>query len=423
MTTEGSLPGEPSAGRSLRRVSRSRDDRVIAGVCGGLARSLGLDPLVLRVAAVVLTLAGGTGLFAYLTAWVMLPNEDGGESLADRAVGRRRFDPAEVVAVGAIVLGLVLLVRQSGLWFSDTVVWPAVLAGVGVAIIWRQAGDDERPSLMQVVGRLPRPGTPAFDLRSRRVALARVVVGVLLVVAGVAVFLAVSDAFSAVRQGLLATAVIVAGLALVTGPWWLRLGRELTAERRQRIRSEERAEMAAHLHDSVLQTLALIQRNAGDRQAVVTMARRQERELRGWLYAEGGDGLTDEDTLSGAIARAAAEVEERHGVSVDVVTVGDCRLDEQVGAVVAAAREAMVNAAKWSGAPTVSVYAEARDGEVAVFVRDWGSGFDLASVGPDRHGVRESISARMARHGGRAVVRTAPGDGTEVELTVRRAVG
>ena len=423
MTTETSGPGGTGTGRRTAGLSRSRDDRVVAGVCGGLARSLGVDPLVLRVAAVVLTLAGGTGLLAYVTAWVMLPQDQGGESLASRAVSLRRFDPAEAVAIGAIVLGLVLLVRETRLWFSDTVVWPVVLAAIGLAVIWRQAGDDDQASLVRVAGWLPRSGGQVFDLRSRRAALARVVAGVLLVVAGVAVFLAVSDAFSALRQGLLATAGIVTGLALITGPWWIRLGRELASERRQRIRSEERAEMAAHLHDSVLQTLALIQRNADDPRAVVTMARRQERELRGWLYGESSDGSADGDTLAAAITRAAAEVEDLHGVSVDVVTVGDCRLDDEVSAVVAAAREAMVNAAKWSGAPTVSVYVEAPGGEVAVFVRDWGSGFDLAAVGPDRHGVRESISGRMARHGGSAVVRTAPGEGTEVELRMTREGG
>ena len=420
MTTETSAPGGTGPGGRAARLSRSRADRVVAGVCGGLARSLGVDPLVLRVAVVVLTLAGGTGLFAYVACWVMLPEEEGGASLASRAMGRRRFDPAQAVAVGAIVLGLVLLVRETGLWFSDTVVWPVVLAAIGLAVIWRQAGDDDEASLVRVADRRARPGAPLVDVGSRRAALARVVVGVLLVVAGVAVFLAVSDAFSALRQGLLASAGIVTGLALITGPWWVRLGRELTSERRQRIRSEERADMAAHLHDSVLQTLALIQRNADDPRAVVTMARRQERELRGWLYGEGAEGAAAAGTLAGAIARAAADVEALHGVSVDVVTVGDCEVDDQVAAVVAAAREAMVNAAKWSGAPTVSVYVEAGDGEVAVFVRDWGSGFDLATVGPDRHGVRDSISGRMARNGGSAMVRTAPGEGTEVELRVTR---
>jgi signal transduction histidine kinase len=249
----------------------------------------------------------------------------------------------------------------------------------------------------------------------RRAALARVILGVALVVGGVAAFLAASEAFSAVRQGLLATVGIVGGLALITGPFWLRMGRDLARERRERIRSEERAEFAAHLHDSVLQTLALIQRNADDPRAIVTMARRQERELRGWLF-ENDQDQTGADTLAAALTRAGEEVEGLHGISIDVVAVGDLPLDERLRALVAAAREAMVNAAKWSGDEAVSVYAEVRDGEASVFVRDWGAGFDLDRVAPDRHGVRESIVDRMARHGGRAVVRTTPGEGTEVEL-------
>ena len=241
----------------------------------------------------------------------------------------------------------------------------------------------------------------------------------MLVVAGIGMFLAASDAFSAVRQGVLATAGIVAGLALITGPFWLRMGRDLTQERRERIRSEERADVAAHLHDSVLQTLALIQRNADDPRAVVTMARRQERELRSWLY-EHTDVMPGPDTLVAAVTRVAEAVEADHGVTFDVVAVGDCPLDDRLTAMVAAAREAMVNAARWSGAGSVSVYSEVAPDEVKVFVRDWGAGFDPAAVPADRHGVRESITGRMARHGGEAVVRTAPGEGTEVQLRVTR---
>jgi hypothetical protein len=285
-----------------------------------------------------------------------------------------------------------------------------------LAVIWRQAGDDDRSSLLRVGDRLRRTDmTP--DLRTRRASLARIGVGVLLVVSGVGAFLAASDAFSAVRQGVLASAAIVGGLALITGPFWVRMGRDLATERRQRIRSEERADMAAHLHDSVLQTLALIQRNADDPRAVVTMARRQERELRGWLFENEVD-QPGAETLAGALSRAGAEVEGLHGVTVDVVAVGDLPLDDRLRALVAAAREAMVNAAKWSGDENVSVYAEVRDGEASVFVRDWGAGFELDAVAPDRHGVRESIIERMARHGGKAAVRTSPGEGTEVELRI-----
>ena len=401
---------------SLRRLRRSRTERILGGVCGGLARSIGIDPLVVRVAVVALTVAGGTGALLYVLAWLMLPDDGTDRSLAYAAVRDRGTNLAEVLAVASIVLGVILLVRGTGIWFSDALVWPLLLAGVGLAVIWRQAGDDDRSSLLRVGDRLRRSDmTP--DLRSRRAALARIAVGVFLVVSGVGAFLAASEAFSAVRQGVLATAAIVGGLALITGPFWVRMGRDLAEERRQRIRSEERADMAAHLHDSVLQTLALIQRNADDPRAVVTMARRQERELRGWLFENEVDRRGAE-TLAAALSRAGAEVEGLHGVTVDVVAVGDLPLDDRLRALVAAAREAMVNAAKWSGDRNVSVYAEVRDGEASVFVRDWGAGFDLEAVAPDRHGVRESIVDRMARHGGKAAVRTSPGEGTEVELRI-----
>ncbi|MGI8810507.1 MAG: PspC domain-containing protein [Acidimicrobiales bacterium] len=409
MTTENT--------RMTRRISRSRTDRLVGGVCGGLARATGIDALVVRVAVVALTVAGGTGALLYVAAWLMLPEDGSDRSLAQAAATDRGKDLGEVLAIGAIVLGVILLVRATGIWFSDAFVWPLLLAGVGLAVIWRQAGDEDRSSLLRVVDRLPRSGVgqaPA-DLRSRRAGLARIGLGVVLVVSGVGAFLAASDAFSAVRQGVLASAGIIAGLALITGPFWVRMGRDLAVERRKRIRSEERAEVAAHLHDSVLQTLALIQRNADDPRAVVTMARRQERELRGWLF-ENEQDLPGADTLAAGLARAGEEVEGLHGVSIDVVAVGDLPLDDRTRALVAAAREAMVNAAKWSGDQTVSVYAEVRDGAASVFVRDWGAGFDPATVAPDRHGVRESIVDRMTRHGGEAVVRSSLGEGTEVEL-------
>jgi signal transduction histidine kinase len=388
---------------SLRRLSRSRTDRLLGGVCGGLGRAIGIDPLVVRVALVALTVAGGTGALIYVLAWLLVPEDGTDRSLARAAVTDRGTSLGEVVAVASIVLGVILLVRATGIWFSDAFVWPLLLAGVGLAVIWRQAGDRFRSSVP--------------DLRSRRAALARIGVGVFLVVSGVGAFLAASDAFSAVRQGVMATTAIVGGLALITGPFWVRMGRDLATERRQRIRSEERADMAAHLHDSVLQTLALIQRNADDPRAVVTMARRQERELRGWLFENEVD-QPGAEMLAAALARAGAEVEGVHGVRVDVVAVGDLPLDDRLRALVAAAREAMVNAAKWSGDQTISVYAEVREGEASVFVRDWGAGFDLEAVAPDRHGVRESIVERMARHGGKAAVRTSPGEGTEVELRI-----
>jgi signal transduction histidine kinase len=216
---------------------------------------------------------------------------------------------------------------------------------------------------------------------------------------------------------LVAGLIGVVGLALVVGPWVFRLASDLGAEREERIRVEERADVAAHLHDSVLQTLALIQKSSHDPATVARLARAQERDLRSWLYA--GES-TDESSLAGALRAAAAEVEDAHGISVDVVAVGDCELTEPLRPVVQATREAVTNAAKHAGTGRVDVYAEVSADAVDVFVRDRGAGFSLDEVPQDRYGVRRSILDRMERHGGTAEVRSAPGDGTEVRLHLPR---
>jgi signal transduction histidine kinase len=201
----------------------------------------------------------------------------------------------------------------------------------------------------------------------------------------------------------------------MAGPWLLRLSSDLSEEREARVRSEERADVAAHLHDSVLQTLALIQRSAGDPTTVSRLARAQERDLRSWLFDSAGDGPA---TLAAALRAAAAEVEDAHGVPVEVVCVGDAPVAESDRPLVLAAREAMNNAAKHSGASTVDVYAEATASGVEIFVRDRGVGFDPDRMADDRHGVRSSIIGRMERHGGSASVRSVPGEGTEVRLSL-----
>ena len=206
---------------------------------------------------------------------------------------------------------------------------------------------------------------------------------------------------------LLAVLVAVVVLGVIFAPWILRLVRSLTEERSERIRSQERAEVAAHLHDSVLQTLALVQRS-DDPQEVAALARRQERELRAWLAGRPAPGQGSR--LAPALEAAAVDVEERHGVPVEVVVVGDRDLDTKTEAVLAAAREAMTNAAKFGGGSPVDVYAEAGDGRLQVFVRDRGPGFDASDLPPDRRGVRESIVGRMERHGGRAVNHQQPGE-------------
>jgi signal transduction histidine kinase len=270
------------------------------------------------------------------------------------------------------------------------------------------------------------PALEEFGVRSRRVAVLRVVAGVVLVGAGVGGFLAGHRSTAALRQGAAAAAGIVAGCLLVFGPFWLRLVRQLAEERRERVRSDERAGMAAHLHDSVLQTLALIQRRADDPREVTRLARAQERELRAWLIEGRGPGSVDGDGSAGLAAAVTAverDVEADHKIAVEAVTVGDCSLDDDLAALVAAGREAAVNAAKWSGAESVSLFAEVEPDAVSLFVRDKGAGFDPDSVDADRRGIAESIRGRMSRHGGTAVIRSQPGGGTEVELTMPRHNG
>jgi signal transduction histidine kinase len=382
---------------------------VLAGVAAGIARRLGIDPLIVRVGFIAASFAGGFGLGIYILGWAVMPGEDGTRAPVERIAGRRE---TWLVVAGMVLLALaaLLLLRKWGIWFSDAVVWPVILAAAGGALIWRQSQEPSEPRDVA-----PRPGPAMPPISLPRDALGRVLAGAALVVGGALVFLWLNDALAPASDVLLAIFVVVVALTLILAPWWVRLVRGLTAERSERIRSQERAEVAAHLHDSVLQTLALMQKRVDDPREVAALARRQERELRAWLNGRRASG---EETVALALESAAAEVEEAHGVPIEVVAVGDAPLDERARALVAAAREAMVNAAKFAG--PVALYAEVAPERIEVFVRDRGPGFDPAEVPGDRRGVSESIVGRMERHGGRAVVHTAPGEGTEVELVMTR---
>ena len=377
-----------------RRVVRSADGRVVGGVAGGIAEHLGLSPLLLRLAFVVLAVANGLGVVLYGVFWLLLP-----QSAAPRRglADRHRL---QVLALAAIGVGGLLLVQQVGA--ASPLMLPLLLAAAGVGLVWQQADEAQRARWQSARG---RPGR-----------LVVVAGGALLLVAGLAGVLAVVGLLGAAREGLLLSVLVVGGLAVLTGPWWLRMTADLRAERRERIRSQERAEVAAHVHDSVLQTLALIRKAADDPREVTRLARAQERDLRSWLYAP----AREQAAFAAALEQVAAEVEEAHGVTVDVVVVGDCPTTPHLLAVVAAAREALANAARHSGASTASLYAEVDDAQVAVYVRDRGRGFDPAQVPPDRFGVAQSVVGRMARHGGTAEVRTSPGAGTEVRLELSR---
>ncbi len=405
-----------------RRLYRSADGRWLGGVARGLAGHLGLPVVWVRAVFTVLLLTDGLGVLLYAVFWIVVPLGVGGRA-APRPVfetmpdGRRRLrkpDRGQVFALVALAIGAAVLLGNINLdKETGRYVWPTLLIGVGVVLVWRQADNARRASWTDP------------DRRRRALQLTRGLVGVALVGTGLAVFVVVRGSVAQLGTALTAAVAVLTGIALLAGPWLVRMSQDLSEERTMRIRAQERAEVAAHVHDSVLHTLTLIQRNAEDPGEVRRLARAQERELRNWLYRPEGTGKDEEpETLAEAVKRAAAEVEDKHGVPLEVVVVGDCPLDEKLTAQIQAAREAMVNAAKYGGeGGAVQVYAEVEGRTVFVSVKDRGPGFDLDAVPEDRMGVRESIMGRMRRNGGSARLRSAPDGGTEVELEMERADG
>ncbi|MFI5754264.1 PspC domain-containing protein [Streptomyces sp. NPDC051569] len=407
-----------------RKLYRSADGRMLGGVARGLAGHLGLPVVWVRLVFLGLFFAQGLGALLYAVFWFVVPLGVGGTAAEPRSVfetspdGRRRLrkpDKGQVFALIALLIGAGVFIGNVNLGRShaDRYIWPMLLIGAGVVLVWRQADNARRARWTDVGGR-------RGVLR-----LARAFAGVALVCLGLAVFMVVRGAAAQLGNVLTGAIAVVAGVALLAGPWLVRMTQDLSEERRMRIRAQERAEVAAHVHDSVLHTLTLIQRAADDGGEVRRLARAQERELRAWIYRPEGTGKDEEDepaTLAEAVKRTAAEVEDYHGVPIEVVVVGDCPLDDRLTAQTQAAREAMVNAAKYGGdGGAVQVYAEVEDRTVFVSVRDRGPGFDLDAVPADRMGVRESIIGRMRRNGGTARLRRVPDGGTEVELEMERA--
>ena len=397
----------PAGGSPPLRRDPSR--AVLGGVCAGIAERIDIDPLIVRVAFIAAALAGGVGVLAYAIAWLALPAAEG-PAAPRRIPARGSVEVA--LGVALLMVSVLLVFRAVGVWFSDAIVWPVVLVAAGGALIWRQSTSSAAAEPERVAP------PPAERARERAAIVSRTGLGVALVIAAGVVFLQATSSLTAARDVVLTVLVAVLVLGVIFAPWILRLVRSLTEERAERIRSQERAEMAAHLHDSVLQTLAMVQRSAEDPGRVATLARRQERELRAWLSGKGSGTAAAAGRLAAALEEAAAEVEQQRGIPVEVVAVGDRELDERGEALVAAAREAILNAAKFGGGSPVAVYAEASDGQAQVFVRDRGPGFDPDEIPPDRRGVRESIVGRMQRCGGRARITSQQGAGTEVELTL-----
>ncbi|KGI82199.1 histidine kinase [Actinopolyspora erythraea] len=424
-------------GTGIPRLYRRRSGRVVAGVATGISDHLGFPVVWVRAVFAMLAALGGAGIVGYGLLWIFVRQRSdipGTESEREHRQG---------VALLLLGVGLAVVVAS----VSAVPPWLVGALGatmVGGAVIWREADESQRgqwregarSSLLGLLGGGGRAG------------VLRLLAGAVLVFLGLYAFVLATTMGSEVPVVFAAVVATLIGVALLTVPWWMRLSGDLDAERATRIRSQERAELAAHLHDSVLQTLALIQKQAGAEREVRRLARSQERELRRWLYGpdgysgssrpmthaptaspatsaeEAGTGESErvpEETLSAELARICGEAEDAFAVTVQHVVVGDGPLDEPLRAVLAAAREAIVNAAKHAGVDEVSVYAELQPDRAELFVRDRGVGFDPDAVDPDRHGLAESIRGRMERNGGRVRLRTSPGSGTEIHLDLPRA--
>jgi signal transduction histidine kinase/phage shock protein PspC (stress-responsive transcriptional regulator) len=382
---------------SFRDLRRREDDRLLGGVSGGVADLLGIEVVYVRAAVIVLSLIWGLGVLLYLALYAATSDPEPDPVTPPPAADRRKR-----IGLGLLFAGVLLALRAVGLWTGDGVVFPAAAMVFGTAFLLDQRDIDSTNLLARIL-----------DPNDRSVR-SRTVIGALLLILGLS--LLGRSAAPAVGTTVVAVAVTGVGLTLVFSPWIWRLAKDLSSERRERIRQEERAEMAAHLHDSVLQTLALIQRT-DDPKRMVTLARSQERELRTWLYERSPDVGENLTTL---LRSTADRVEADFDIPVEFVNVGDVVADEGIRALAAAAGEAITNAAKHSGADRISVYAEVSDDGIDVFVADHGKGFDPDTVDGDRRGIAESIVGRMERHGGSVEVTSEPGEGTEVHLHLNK---
>jgi signal transduction histidine kinase len=401
---------------------RDLENRLAGGVAAGIAGWRGRSDHVtaIRVVIVVVSfISGGWAIPFYFLGWLLIPAKGSGESIASRA---RHDSRGIALALGlASLLAVILLIV--GMLNSGPIVtwsWPQVVSVGCLALIWRNAAPEEQETLRRLVeplGGISGVGAATGSKSAKRTTLLRIALGIVLLGGGVGWLLSQRENIALLRP-LGGVLLVAAGLVLLLGPWWFRIARDLVLERQARAIAEERAEVASRVHDSVLQTLALIQRRSDDPAAVVSLARAQERELRSWLFEGRAPGSAVASSLAGGIREIQQDVEARHGVPVEVVTVGDSPLSPNLEALLAAAREAVVNAAKWSGAPVISLFAEVCAEKAEVVVRDRGKGFDPDAVPGDRKGLAESVRGRMKRHGGTASVQSAPGEGAKVTLTM-----
>jgi signal transduction histidine kinase len=391
-------------GRPSRPLYRATDLAVFGGVAAGICEHLGLRTrkarTLVRLGFVALSFGSGLGIVLYGAYWIVLSKESG--SAPTRPIWQQYIIGALAAVVAVVVVWQT--VPQRGFFV------PVLLAGFGGALVWRQSTDYQRERWTRV---------SADSLRSTvsgRTGMIRLLAGASMVVLGVIFVLVRGTSFDQVLSTLFVAIIVVVGIGLITGPIWVRMVADLSAERRALIRAQERADLAAHVHDSVLQTLALIQRNSASPREVARLARGQERELRDLLYGR----RTSSGLFAAALHDVVAQIEDDYSISVDAVIVGDAAMDADLEALVLAAREALVNAAKHGQVDTVSLYAEVEPHLLEVFVKDRGAGFDVDHIDESRQGLRGSITARVERHGGTVRVRSAPGEGTEIEMRMTR---
>jgi signal transduction histidine kinase len=358
----------------------------------------------------------GVGVALYVAGWLLIPASGTDQSIGSRA----KSDAGGIrlaIGVASLMVLILLVAGLAGDAFITSWIWPQVLSVAGLVLIWRNAPAEEQATLRRLAEPLQSGAGPAQRKRRSQI---RMTIAVVLLIGGVVALFTPKASVTAVRP-VVGVVLVIAAVVAFLGPWWVRIARDLAQERQARVRAEERADIAARVHDSVLQTLALIQRRADDPQKVVQLARMQERELRSWLFEGRAPGEIDENlTFAGGVRQIQQDVEARHGVPVEAVTVGDCGLDDNLNALLGAAREATVNAAKWSGAGVISLFAEVEAGEVSIVVRDRGKGFDPAAVPEDRKGLAESVHGRMTRRGGSVILNSVQGEGTKVTLTMPR---
>jgi signal transduction histidine kinase len=402
-------------------LRRDLADRIAGGVASGVATWRGFNVTKVRIVFVLAAVVtAGFCVPLYVVAWLLIPAAGQDASIGSKARSDSRGIRLALGLASLLILVLIAVGAFDETWLTGWA-WPQVFSVAGLVLIWRNAPPDEQATLRHYLEPLGAgSGVREGGRRSRREPALRLSAAAVLLIGGVA-WLFSAHMNLALLRPLGGVVLVLAGIVLFLGPWWLRIARDLVLERQAKVRAQERLDIAARVHDSVLQTLALIQRRADDPQKVIQLARLQERELRSWLFEGRSPGEAEADmTFAAGVRQIQRDVEARYGVPVEAVTVGDCELDENLSALLAAAREATVNAAKWSGAGVISVFAEVEQAEVSVVVRDRGRGFDPDTVPEDRKGLAESVRGRMTRRGGTATVSTAPGEGTKVSLTMPR---